>query len=41
MFEDVIGKSIEFEIVLWMASFDMRKAFDRIEFAPLFNVVRE
>ena len=39
--ENVIGKSIEFEIPLWMASLDMRKAFDRIEFVPIFNVLRE
>ena len=28
--ENVIGKSIEFQIPLWMVSIDMRKAFDRI-----------
>ena len=37
----LIGKSIEFEVPLWMATLDMRKTFDRIEFVPLFNTLRE
>ena len=39
--ENLIGKSIEFKVPLWMASLDMRKAFDRIEFIPLFQALRE
>ena len=39
--ENVIGKSIEIGVPLWMVSFDMRKAFDRIEFVPLFHALRE
>ena len=38
--ENVIGKCIEFEVPLWMVSLDMRKAFDRIEFTPLFEALR-
>ena len=38
--ESVIGKSMEFNMPLWMASIDLRKAFDRIEFGPLFNAIR-
>ena len=41
MLENVIGKSIEFAIPLWMVSLDMRKAFDRIEFIPLFDALRQ
>ena len=39
--ENVIGKCIEFGVPLWMVSLDMRKAFDRIEFVPLFHALRE
>ena len=38
--ENVIGKSIEYNLPLWMVSLDMRKAFDRIEFGPLFDALR-
>ena len=39
--ENVIGKGIEFGVPIWMVSLDMRKAFDRIEFVPLFHALRE
>lgn len=38
--ENVIGKSNEWNLPLWMISLDLRKAFDRIEFVPLFNAIR-
>ena len=39
--ENVIGKSNEWNIPLWMISLDLKKAFDRIEFGPLFEALRE
>ena len=38
--ENMIGKSIEFNTPLWMASIDLRKAFDRIQYGPLFKAIR-
>ena len=38
--ESVITKSMEFNMPLWMASLDLRKAFDRIEFKSLFEALR-
>ena len=38
--ESVISKSMEFNMPLWMASLVLRKAFDRIEFTPLFEALR-
>ena len=32
--ESMVGKSIEYNSPLWLASIDLRKAFDRVEFAP-------
>ena len=37
----MIGKSDEWNLPLWMISLDLRKAFDRINFQPLFNALRE
>ena len=39
--ENVIGKSIEFNTPLWIACIDLRKAFDRIQYGPLFQALRE
>ena len=39
--ENMIGKSNEWNLPLWMISLDLRKAFDRINFHPLFNALRE
>ena len=41
MLENVIGKSIEFNTPSWIASIDLRKAFDRIKYVPLFQALRE
>ena len=38
--ENLIGKSNEWNLPLWMASLDLNKAFDRIELGPLFNALR-
>ena len=39
--ENVISKSNEWNIPLWMISLDLKKAFDHIEFGPLFEAFRE
>jgi hypothetical protein len=39
--ENIIGKTNEWNIPLWMISLDLKKAFDRIEFGPLFEALRE
>lgn len=38
--EDVIGKCNEWNLPLWMASLDLKKTFDRIEFGFLFEALR-
>ena len=38
--ENLIGKTNKWNIPIWMASLDLRKAFDRIEFGPLFTALR-
>ena len=39
--ESIISKSIEVNAPLWFASLDLRKAFDRIEWPQLFQVLSE
>ena len=39
--ENIIGKTNEWNLLLWMISLDLKKAFDRIEFGPLFAALRE
>ena len=39
--ENTIGKSDEWNLLLWMISLDLRKTFDRINFRLLFNALRE
>ena len=38
--ESIVGKSIEYNTPLWLASIDLRKAFDRVEFGPLLEALR-
>ena len=37
--ENMIGRSDEWNIPLWMISLDLRKAFDRIQHRPLFTAL--
>ena len=37
----MIGKTDEWNLPLWMVSFDLRKAFDKIKFRPLFAALRQ
>ena len=39
--ENMVGKTYEWHIPLWMISLDLRKAFDRIQFRPLFAALRD
>lgn len=39
--ENMTGKVDEWNVPLWMISLDLRKAFDRIQFGPLFDALRE
>ena len=39
--ENMIGRSDEWNIPLWMISLDLRKAFDRIQHGPLFAALLE
>ena len=39
--ESIIGKTNEWDLLVWMISLDLRKAFDKIKFAPLFAALRE
>jgi len=39
--ENMCSKTAEFDTPLWMASLDLKKAFDQIEFAPLLQAVSE
>jgi hypothetical protein len=38
--ENIIGKSDEWNIPVWMISLDLRKAFDTIKFLQLFGALR-
>ena len=39
--DSIIGKAIEFQVPLWMISLDLRKAFDRVQYTPLFSALRD
>ena len=39
--ETLISKTIEWNLPLWMASLDLKKAFDRVEHASLFTALRQ
>ena len=39
--ESVVAKSIEYGTPVWVVSVDLRKAFDRVEHAALFNALDE
>ena len=39
--ENMVGEMYEWHIPLWMISLDLRKAFDRIQFRPLFAALRD
>jgi hypothetical protein len=39
--ECVIGKSIEWNVPLWIVSIDLRKAFDRVCYSSLFDALME
>ena len=39
--EGMLGKCNEFQLPLWIASLDLKKAFDRIKFSTLFIALRE
>ena len=39
--ESIIGKANEWNLPLWMISLDLRKAFDKIKFLPLFTAIRD
>ena len=39
--EGLLMNCYEYHIDLWIASFDMRKAFDRIEFSAIFEALRK
>ena len=39
--ENIIGKTDEWNLPVWMISLDLRKAFDKIRFGPLFQALRE
>ena len=38
--ENIIGKTDEWNLPVWMISLDLRKAFDTIKFTPLFTTLR-
>ena len=40
VFECVCCRSIEFGLEIWVASLDLRKAFDRVEYVTLFAALR-
>ena len=39
--ENLTGKTDEWNMPLWMISLDLRKAFDRVKFGPLFVTLRD
>ena len=39
--ENRIGKTNDWRIPLWLTSLDLRKAFDRTQFGPLFVALRD
>ena len=41
MYETVVSKCLEWNLPLWTASLDLRKAFDRIEYHALFQALHE
>ena len=40
VFENVCSKSMEWSVPMWCANFDLRKAFDRIEYNALFDALK-
>jgi hypothetical protein len=41
VFESLCSKSLEWNLPLWFASLDLTKAFDRVEYGPLFEALLE
>ena len=39
--ENLMGETDEWNLPLWMISLDLRKAFDRVKFGPLFVALRD
>ena len=39
IFENMVGKTSEWNLPIWIASLDLRKAFDRILHQPLFETL--
>ena len=39
--ESIISKSIEYDMPVWIVSVDLRKAFDRVEHAALFEALTQ
>ena len=39
VYDEVIGKCLEWNLPIWYASLDLKKAFDRIEYSSLFTAL--
>ena len=40
VFNTIMGKAVKWNVEVWCASLDLRTAFDRMEFKPLFDAPR-